>query len=198
MARFAWFLGVGLLGVLSSLPARADDSAPPRAAPRGAQVFGTMGRLGIPGRGTVFVIYESTEIAEEGTSRVRTTRQSIDRWIESTGDVRWGSVREFSVRAEGDQRHYQLREARRSVDVDVTGQTITHRQGGVLGQGPSKRMPEHMDEPRVVETELIRDYQELFDELLGGAGAARFDTLDGRTVAAIVPSRLGVHDFVFH
>ena len=62
MARFAWFLGVGLLGVLSSLPARADDSAPPRAAPRGAQVFGTMGRLGIPGRGTVFVIYESTEI----------------------------------------------------------------------------------------------------------------------------------------
>ncbi|MEM7261507.1 MAG: hypothetical protein AAF488_05905 [Planctomycetota bacterium] len=188
------FGGVLLATLVGAASPVLDDGrvAASESAPIGrTQAFAGFGRVGLVGRGTVNRTFEVSTVTSEGAWR---SVEFVDRWLEASGDLRLGSRREMVHTRDGSKRSVRWQLAQRVVKVEIDGTSVHHESQGPLGPRSSKRIPTQMEQPWVLDSSRVTDYQRLFDRLLAEKGGG-VDALDGVTVVAIDPAKLAAFDF---
>ncbi len=184
----------------SAIDARLSfDSEPPL---RPYQAFGTREHIGVSGGGTTQVGLEvgrTTRHAEDSTESLAVW-QYRDRWIQSTHDLRPSGERRLEIDRlapgkNGPRAKHQLVEARRTIVIELDGSQVSHRHEGVVGAPKSKRIPAQIAKPVVVDSSFVIGFQLLIDHALTQVDG--LSALNGVTINAIVPSKLGTYDFKF-
>lgn len=188
-------------GTASAQSEAGSDVAPEKADRSRLVRFGWIGRLGPEGRGTVTngleVLHEVTGELERKV-RLYSFRDLL---VEIRQDLRVMD-KQSQIDEIDDWREYRMSpDKMRTVTVTIQGDQVSHVNQGPLGRRQSPGIPSQMDDPLVLDDDLISSYVLLIETLLGriedAEGFERIEKLDGTRVAAISPGRLSVYDYRF-
>ncbi len=163
--------------------------------------FGVLRVFGPPGKGLEYSLLEVSSETERDAVRYRHLLEYEDSIVTSSESLR---TRRLEVRMESAGVHADYRAhhgAGRQVQVTIDGKKIRHLNQDTTFGGPHSRfMPEEMEEPRILEEDLIAPYQWAFEQLIAergraAAGASGALALDGVRFQAISTRRLSLVDY---